>query len=425
MLAFLRVAFAFVAISTTGYFMARFADSILNPSARPKPSPPVAVEKSSGIQAEITDGRADEPEKESPTESLVASFLDSTDGNASFALKRKLGALDIDQLEDLYIEALSYDLIDRRAFEAARIALERIAQQDPGRAVQLLYSLAPSEKEKLATALVKGWARNDILSAWDWVDSAWIDGNGEFIDRSLQNAMFTEALDAVLVEASNFQLATDLVATVMEPGLRSELADLIAFYVVSENPVQALGHLDFDSGELVDNAIMNAIIDEWAQRDSLGAMAWTLENEGQVSGDGARSIAKDLLLNGIYEELSHFHSNLSAQHKRDSVAWESARLLARRDPISSIEWLSAIESLADRYNAYSDSLFEIGHDDFESSVQYAELAYGVADIDRETALFETLQSWASVDGDKVRQYLDSSDATASSVSLAALRDALN
>ena len=425
MLATLRVVFAFLAISTAGFFMARLADSFINPSGEPRLREPLVSKEDSRIQAIDAPAIEEVDAIESPTDSLVASYFGSTDGNAAFVLKRKLDALDLDHLEDLYIEALSYDLIDRKAFEAARIALERIASLDPNRAVQLLYSLAPAEKEELATALVKGWAQNDILSVWDWVDSAWIDRDGEFIDRSLQNAMFQEALDAILKDGSQYQIATDLVSSVVEPGLRNELADLIAFYVVSENPVQALDRLDFDGGDLVDNAIMNAIIDEWSQRDSLGAMAWTLENETQVSRDGARAIAKDLLLNGIYEELGRFHSNLVASHKRDSVAWESARLLARRDPVSSIEWLSAIESIADRYSAYSDSLFEIGHDDFQSSVQYAELAYGVADIDRETALFEALQSWASVDGEQVRQYLDSSDATASSVSLLALREALN
>lgn len=425
MLLALRIAFAFIAISTAGYFLARTADTFINPQRSDRTSsskPKRATERPQPIAPGTVDSPAPKP---STTEPLVATFLDSSDPSASVALKRKLGALDIDQLEDLYIEALSYDLIDRRAFEAARIALEGIAALDPNRAVQLLYSLAPSEKEKLATALAKGWAQGDALSAWDWIDSAWIDGSGEFIDRSLQNAMFRETLDTVLVDRSDYQLAADLIASVVEPGLRKELANLVAFYVVSENPVQALDRLEFDGGDLVDNAIMDAIMTEWAQRDSRGAMAWTLENEPQVSSDSARSIAKDLLLNGIYDELGRFHSNLAAPHKRDSVASESARLLARRDPISSIEWLAAIEGVATRYQAYSDSLFEIGHDDFESSVRYAELAYGAAEIDRETALFEALQSWASVDGNKVRQYLDSSDATNASESLSALRQALN
>ena len=121
--------------------------------------------------------------------------------------------------------------------------------------------------------------------------------------------------------------------------------------------------------------------------------------------------------------------------RRYSLAWssassqfacaESARLLARRDPQASIAWISVIETLSSRYNAFNDSLYEIGHDDFESSVQFAELAYSAADLDRETVLFETLQSWTAINTSKVREYLDSSDALSSSQSLIELREAIN
>jgi hypothetical protein len=206
----------------------------------------------------------------------------------------------------------------------------------------------------------------------------------------------------------------------MEPGLRLELANLIAFYVVSENPAQTLNQLDFTSDDLVDSAIMDAVIDEWAQRDSRGAMTWTLENQDQVTSKGARFIAKDLILNEVYQDLERFHSNLQSPFKRDSVASESARLFARRNPDVSISWLATIESSASRYNAYYDSLYEIGHDDFDSTVRFAELAYGVASLDREEALFGALQGWSVIAPERVHSYLDSSDALSESVRLSSL-----
>jgi len=356
---------------------------------------------------------------------LVASYLESEERAGAFALEKKLKALSLAELEELYIEALSHDLEDRRAFEAAGLALEAIASQDPRIALELLNALTPAEKQRLATALSDGWARHDAASAWDWIDSAWIDANGEYIDRALQNRMFHGTLDVVLSEQSNYQLATDLLSSVVEPELRLELADLIAFYVVSENPAQTLDRLDFTSDATVDSAIMDAVIDEWAQRDSLGAMAWTLENEGQVTSKGTRLIAKDLVLNGDFRELEAFHTNLQSPFKRDSVASESARLLARRNPVESISWLAAIGSTNARYNAYYDSLYEIGHDDFSSSVRYAELAYGVAELDRETALVEALRGWSVVAPEKVRMYLDSSDVLSGSGQLSSLRESVN
>lgn len=426
MLTFLKIVVSFFAISAVGYQLAHLADSWVRPASTPR------IEKAIvPVSSIISSPKVDTALNESPIdlnpaiESLVTTFLDSKTAAGGFALEKKLSALDLKELEEFYIEALSFDLIDQRAFEAAGLALEAIASQDPALAVQLLYALSPAEKERLATDLSNGWAQRDAVSAWDWIDSAWVDREGEFIDRRLQNRMFREALGVVLEDNADIQLAADLVSSLVEPELRLELADLIAYQVVSENPVQALDRLDFESNALLDSAIMNAIMGEWSNRDSIGAMAWTLENETQVSNQGMRSITKDLLLNGVYEELAAFHSNLVEPGKRDTVARESARLLARRDPHASIDWISAIETLSSRYSAFNDSLYEIGHDDFESSIQFAELAYGVADLDRETVLYQALQSWSAVDTEKVLRYLDSNDTIARGETLDALRESIN
>jgi hypothetical protein len=414
---FIKVVIAFLGVCSIGFLLARWADQLVqdtrvNGSFVAQSAQPVEdLSPVDEIPERPIDGQM---------EAIVGSFLESQEKEGGFTLGRKLSALNLDELEEFYIEALSFDLEDRRAFEAAGLALQSIASQDPRRALELLYSLTPSEKARLATALSGGWAKYDAVSAWDWIDSAWIDESGEYIDRDLQNEMFHGTLEVVLSEQRNYQLAADLLKTVMEPGLRLELADLIAFHVVSENPAQTLNQLDFTSDDLVDSAIMDAVIDEWAQRDSRGAMTWTLENQDQVTSKGARFITKDLILNEVYQDLERFHSNLQSPFKRDSVASESARLFARRNPDISISWLAAIESSASKYGAYYDSLYEIGHDDFDSTVRFAELAYGVANLDREEALFGALQGWSVIDPDKVHSYLNSSDALNESDRLSSL-----
>ncbi len=425
MLTFLKIVVSFATISAVGYQLAYWADYLASPT------PPAKVSKApapiESVSSQETDTVKEDPALASNAaiKSMVSAFLGSKTETGAFALEKKLTALDLRELEEFYIEALSLDLIDSRAFDAAGLALEAIAAQNPALAVQLLYALSPAEKEHLATALSNGWAQHDALSAWDWIDSAWIDQDGEFIDRDLQNRMFREALGVVLEDDRKIQLAADLVSSLLEPELRIELAEIIAYQVVSENPARALERLHFESDALLDSAIMDAIMSEWSNRDSIGAMAWTLENESQVSNQGMRSIAKDLLLNGVYEELVAFHTNLVETGKRDSVAWESARLLARRDPQTSIDWISAIETPTSRYSAFNDSLYEIGHDDFTSSIQFAELAYGVADLDRETVLFQTLRSWSTVDSEKVRAYLDRNDSFTAGETLDALRESIN
>lgn len=422
MLNFIKIVSAFLGVCSVGFLLARWADQ-LGPQGPSKGATFVEVsrEKAPEASREIDSIRLPPGQMES----IVSSYLESDRVTGVLTLERKLTALSIEELREFFMEALSFDLEDHRAFEAGGLALEAIARVDPRQALELLYALSPSEKQRLATALSDGWAQYDAVSAWDWIDSAWIDYDGGFIDRNLQNQMFHGALEVVLSQRRDYQLATHLLASVVEPELRLELADLIAFHVVSENPAQTLDRLNFETDALIDSAIMDAVISEWAQRDSLGAMDWTLENEDQVTSKGTRVIARDLLLSGVYQDLENFHMNLKNPYKRDSVASESARLLARRNPIKSISWLAAIESTSSKYNAYYDSLYEIGHDDFDSSVRYAELAYSVANLDRETALLEALQDWSVVNPEKVKLYLNSGDDLLKSGKLSSLMETVN
>ena len=339
---------------------------------------------------------------------IVDAFISEVDPERrAWELRQGLEDASLDELEDLFIEALSYDLEDRRALQVAGIALKRIAQTNSDLGLGLLHTLSPAEKEKLAWAVASGWALTDAMTAWDWISTAWVDSSGNFIDRDLQNRLHREAVDVLLKENQDYQLAASLVSSLIDPDLKQSLADLIAFRAVTDNPSQALARIDFSSNDFLDTAIMDAIMDEWAQRDSFGAKEWTLENEEQVSTKGARTIAKNLLLNEAQSELRHFHGRLLSVLKRDSVAAEATRLLARRDPVNSVDWLHAIQSATIKREATYDALYEIGHDSFESTIQYVDLAYDSSNPGRELTLYAALESWTRVDEDLVTEYLDS------------------
>ncbi len=360
-----------------------------------------------------------------PSAVLIGDFIAETDPERRlWQLRQRIESASIESLQELFIEALSYDLEDRLVFQIAGIALKKIAQQNAAASVELLFALSPAEKEKLAWAVASGWAVDDGRSAWDWISTAWIDPLGNFIDRDLQNRLHREALDALMLENQDYQLAASLASTVTEPDLKKSLADLIAFRVVSDNPSAALDRIDFASNDYLDTAIMDAIVDEWAQRDSFGAKNWTLENEPQVSTRGARIIAKNLFLSEAMEVLSSFHQNLTSIPKKDSVAAEATRLLARRDPAFSVDWLHSIQSPFIKREATYDALYEIGHDSFESTIQYVDLAYASLTPERESTLYAALESWSRVDAQIVANYLDSGQSGMPSIAVLALKESL-
>lgn len=357
--------------------------------------------------------------------SIIEDFISETDPERRlWQLRQNLQSASVEELEDLFIEAMSYDLEDRLALQVAGIALKGIAQHNASLSVGLLYTLSPAEKEKLVWSVASGWALDDADSAWDWISTAWVDPEGNFIDRQLQNRLFREAIDSLLQEKKAYQIAAGLVSSIVDPDLRTGLADLIAFRAVRDNPSEALSRIDFDSNDYLDTAIMDAIIDEWAQRDSIGAKDWTLDNEQQVSTKGARYIAKNLLLNEADHALRAFHGDLSSIVKKDSVAAEATRLLARRDPIGSVDWLHVIHSSATKREATYDALYEIGHDSFESTITYVDLAYDLEAPERASTLYAALESWTRVDQKLVSDYLDSGKSGMPQVSVNAMKDSL-
>ena len=326
-------------------------------------------------------------------------------GFGVMGLEQSLADKSLDELEGLFIEAIARDLEERDSFEFAGLILEEIASENPAQGELLLNALSPAEREKLASAFAKGWASDDPLGAWDWITVGWMNPEGEYVDRSLQYDLFYNALDAVLTDRKEYQLAADLVRQEYEPELKGLLAQLIAQRVVSDNPSESMAKIDFDSDDEIDQAILDAIVDEWSQRDSLGSMDWALANEVQVSTFGVQKVTKQLLLNNAESELAAFHAGLENYVKKDAAAAEAGRLLARRDPDIAVEWLNAIVSAPSKQQAVKNALYELGHDDFSATVGLIDGVYDVREADRLPLVTDALLSWTKVDAAVVDRYL--------------------
>ncbi|MEM9161120.1 MAG: hypothetical protein AAGB46_18905, partial [Verrucomicrobiota bacterium] len=341
-------------------------------------------------------------------ETNLDSFLSDVDWDlAKLELDLALEGLGPDELQEMFIDALARDLEEKNSFEAAGMILEEIALQDPLVGEALLNALSPAEKTKLASALAKGWAEGDPMGAWDWITVSWMDPNGEYLDRKLQYSLFYDALDVVLTRRKEYQVAADLVRQEYEPELKEQLAELIAKRVVSDNPSDALSRIEFDSDDEIDQAILDAIVDEWSQRDFLGVKNWALSNEQQVSELGVRKVAKQLLLNEAELDLLEFHSGLGDVDKRDAAAAEVGRLTARREPDLATHWLNAIQSGPRKQIAVKGALYELGHDDFEATVGLLDGVYDVRSADRLPLMTDALLSWSRVDVGIVESYLAS------------------
>lgn len=340
-------------------------------------------------------------------ETFADQVLREGEAEGGLMLSLALGRLEVPQLESYFMEWMARDLEDFRAVSYAGRVLQEIAERDPALGVTLLGALTPAEKGQLVPAVARGWVVRDASAAFSWIDTAWVEADGAYIDRALQNSLYLNAMDALASRQKDYAMAAATLEGLADPQLKEELTELVARQIVRDGPENALDRLAETESGIFDASIMDVVAEQWAARDGVGAADWVLANEAEVSSQGARSIAKQLTLNLNTEAVVEFHQGLESVQRRDAVASEVARVKARREPVDSAGWIRAIEQPVARERAVFDALFEIGYEDFGSSVGYIDLVYAVEDLERGPVVFSTLKDWLAVDVEAVAGYLGS------------------
>lgn len=345
--------------------------------------------------------------------SFTDGLLERSEREGELTLEIALSGLEVAELEDQFVELMARDLEDYRALQFAGRVLQEIAERDPTLAVSLLGAMRPAERETLAAAVAKGWTAVDPRGAFNWIQDAWIAPDGAYIDRETQNQLYIHAMDTLVGELKDYQLAADTLEGIVDPDLRVELIDLVAHQIVRDGPEAAFERLAGVDSSVFDLSILDAVAEQWAARDSLGAADWALANEVEISQTGVRSIARHLSLETREEALRGFHSDLETEQNRDAVAAEVARLRARRDPEGSASWARAIERPQAKQAAVLDALYEIGYESFGRSVGYIDAVYELGEEARSPVVFATLRNWLGVDLDAVVGYLGTGQANLS------------
>lgn len=413
-----KIAFSFLTLTALVFCVAYVFEAIwFRSQGVAKPASEIAADAAArppaGSEGHALDWRERLGREAVEEVSFTDRVLSEGELEGGLVLSLALDKLSTSELEAHFSELMARDWEDYRAVEYAGRVLQEIAQREPEVGVALLSVLTSAEREKLAPAVARGWALSDPVSALAWIETAWVQADGAYIDRALQNLLYVNAMDSVVAGLRDYELAANALAGLGDPELKAELTELVARRIVRDGPELAMERLaDLDSA-VFDVSIMDAVAEQWAARDSKGAAEWVLLNQAEMSDSGVRSIAKELTLGADDESLKGFHDGLGEVGKRDSVASEVARVMARRQPEESASWARAIEQAPVRQRAVVDALSEIGYEDFGRSVAYIDYVYSAEDLDRAPVVYSTLKDWLAVDLDAVVGYLGSGRANLS------------
>jgi len=229
-----KVGFSLSAVIALAYTLGRLADEV---SERPRlvfPSAPRVEEgaKSNGADA-FPEGS--ELEGETVREEAVASldeawrtYVEEFDRRAkAVELRQTMEAWPLERVVTFFGDALALGLESGEARLAAGVALESMAEKDPSAAVAAFSALLPIDKEALAGSIAEGWTRSDPLSAWDWIESAWLRSDGIVFDRSMQSELLNVAMDALLHARRDLPLAATLTSLTPDRELKRALAEKI------------------------------------------------------------------------------------------------------------------------------------------------------------------------------------------------------
>lgn len=415
-----KIAFSLLTLTALGFCAAFVREQIWRDAAGPaaasssEKGEPSSLELGS-LETEVAglDWREQLSRQAADEADFADRILREDDWSGGLLLSASLGELSGEQLEEHFMELMARDLEDYRAVDYAGRVLQEIAERSPDLGVALLSVLKAAEKERLVSSVARGWTVRDPAAAFSWIESVWAQADGQYIDRALQNSLFASAMDSLVGELGNYELAAETLAGIADPDLKAALTARVAHTLVRDGPENALERLaSMDSG-VFDTSVMDAVAEQWAARDGIGASQWVLDNEGEMSPAGVRSIAKQLTLGGADEALAGFHAGLAELQKRDTVASEVARLKARREPVVSAGWVLAIESSAARQQAVQQALYEIGYEDLGNSVNFIDSVYAFEDAERSPVLFTALKDWLAVDSEAVADFLGSGRANLS------------
>ena len=402
-----KVGFALSVVIALAYTLSRLADEVVERPRLALPSVPRAVP-----ETDAGEGRAEDPLAEievTPVslDEAWSAFVEEFDPEKkAVELKDLMSDWPLERVVAFFGDALSLGLDEGEMLLAASVALERMAAMDPAAAVAAFSALLPIDKEAMAVSIAEGWTHNDPLSAWDWIESAWMSADGAVFDRSLQNQMLSTAMEAVLNIHRDLPLAATLTSLTPDSELKKDLAEQIAAFVVSNEPEQMMQAFEFEGDTTVDQAIMDEIVREWSGRDAEGAIEWVAENGDEVSSIGARHLAKQLIAQDFEKALQGVFVNLPRIEQRDSLAAEAARVLARRNPVVSSSWLQGIKDNVVREEALWNSLNEIGDESLEIAVDYFAMSYPQAGAGRLRLAEKLFMDWNTTNPQAVEDYLD-------------------
>lgn len=224
-------------------------------------------------------------------------------------------------------------------------ALSGWASKDPAAAIAWMDSYKGEDKEGLTQFLIGGLAKSDLAAAQKYASA---------LENKDERARASQTLARELIRSGGVDKATQWLATLTDPSMKSGAFESVAQQLMRSDPEQAADFIRRNASEDFARGAAADLAANLSRKDVQEGLAFAASLPGQSQAraygevisqwmernDGAESV-----------QASEYVNKMPAGPARDAGAAIIAREIFREDPAASIAWAGSISDTAQREQA--------------------------------------------------------------------------
>ena len=284
------------------------------------------------------------------------------------------------------------------------IMYTQLARSDPSAAVTLFESMSIADRMEYDQTLVRGWARSDAKSAWEWLHSLDREGLGSYLDRRQLTSLSRSILSGLARDSEGVVAALELAQSVEEMKTQDMLVSSVVRQM-ARNDLDAAVAMIQESADL-DSVVVESVIDAWAFKNAHEAAAFLMSSPDVATPRSASSVSRNLLRNDNIDRFMELYDSFASQDLKEPMASQAVARFAGEDLDMAIDWVNTIDNGLTKARAGFSALRSMGFtDNMDDHMRFIEEGFVGGGAGKRNLYVYSLSEWRKVAPEAVEEYV--------------------